>query len=483
MTIRNRLFFLPIFVLVFTLTTLPALADLPNFTELAKKAGPAVVNISTQKKVVIPQQKPGMPKFFDENGPRTPFDDFFKQFERYFKDGQRRPNPEPQRSLGSGFILSKDGYIATNNHVVDGADKIRVNILDDNGDYESYEAKIVGTDPLTDLALLKIETKRDLPTLELADFSKVEVGQWVLAIGNPFGLDHTVTSGIVSALGRNISNNPYDNFLQTDASINPGNSGGPLLNLKGEVIGINTAIIAHGQGIGFAIPSSTVKDIITKLKSDKKIRRGWIGVSITNVDPNMAQALGLNEAEGAFIAQVVPGEPAAKAGLLEGDIILAVNGEPVADSTELIRVVSALAPGTTAKFTVFRKDKNITINVKLGERGAEGQKQPSEKGQPAPDTDIKDLGLTITPLNVDAARSLGIKDIKGLLITNVAPESPASRAELHAGDVILEANLTPVNTVKEFQKILKTQGEKRGAMLLKIVRQQQIMFRTMTLEK
>lgn len=480
MTLRNRLFLLPIFVLVFTLTTLPAMADLPNFTELAKKAGPAVVNISTKKNVVIPKQtQPRIPNFFKDN-PGTPFDDFFKQFERYLGNG--RPQAEAQRSLGSGFILSSDGFIATNNHVVEGADEIKVNILDEKGDFESYDAVVIGTDKLTDLALLKIEAKRELPTLELADFSKVEVGQWVLAIGNPFGLDHTVTSGIVSALGRNISNNPYDNFLQTDASINPGNSGGPLLNLKGEVIAINTAIIARGQGIGFAIPSSIVENIITKLKTDKKIRRGWLGVSITNVDPNMAQALGLKEAEGAFIAQVVPGQPAATAGLLEGDIILEVNGNNVADASELIHIVSALAPNSTAKFTVYRKDKTITVKVKLGERGTEDQPQPSQAPNPT-DKDIEGLGLTLTPLDVKTAQALGLRDIKGLLISNVAEASAAARADLRAGDVILEANLTPVNSVNEFKNILKTQGEKRGAVLLKIVRQQQAMFRTITLDK
>ncbi|MEZ0576120.1 DegQ family serine endoprotease [Halodesulfovibrio aestuarii] len=481
MTFRNRLFLLPIFVLAFTLTTLPAMADLPNFTKLAKEAGPAVVNISTQKTITVPRKnQPEIPNFF-ENDPRSPLNDFFKQFERYFRNG--RPRPETERSLGSGFIISSDGFIATNNHVVEGADEIKVNILDENGDYESYDAKVIGTDKLTDLALLKIDAKRELPTLKLADFSEVEVGQWVLAIGNPFGLDHTVTSGIVSALGRNISNNPYDNFLQTDASINPGNSGGPLLNLKGEVIAINTAIIARGQGIGFAIPSSIVKDIINKLKTDKKIRRGWLGVSITNVDPNMAQALGLDESEGAFIAQVVQGQPAAAAGLLEGDIILKVNGDKVADASELIRIVSSLTPGSTAKFTVYRKDKTITVKVKLGERDSEDQQQAPQKGSKPTNSDIKELGLTLAPLDVKTAQALGIKDIKGLLITNIAQDSVAARAELRAGDVILEANLTPVNSVKEFLNILKTQGEKRGAMLLKVVRQQQVMFRTMTLEK
>ncbi|MCT4626946.1 DegQ family serine endoprotease [Halodesulfovibrio sp.] len=481
MILRKRLLLLPITVLILTLTALPAMADLPNFTELAKKAGPAVVNISTQKKVqVSPNNPQGLDNFFKQN-PRTPFDDFFKQFERYFRD--RRPRAETERSLGSGFIVSPDGFIATNNHVVEGADEIKVNILDEKGKYQSYDAKIIGTDPLTDLALLKIKAKRELPTLELADFSKVEVGQWVLAIGNPFGLDHTVTSGIVSALGRNISNNPYDNFLQTDASINPGNSGGPLLNLDGEVIGINTAIIARGQGIGFAIPSSTIKDIINKLKTDKKIRRGWIGVSVTNVDPNMAQALGLKNTEGAFVAQVVPGQPAATAGLLEGDIITKVNDEPIADTSELIRKVSALKPGSTAKFTLYRKDKLITVDVKLGERDSAQKKEPTQQEPKSGESDIEALGLTLTPLSVKEAQALGLKDIRGLLITNVLDASIAAQADLRPGDVILEANLTPVNTVKEFINILKTQGEKRGAMFLKIVRQQQTMFRTMTLEK
>ena len=478
MTTRKKFLFFPILILAFTLIALPAMAELPDFTNLAKTAGSAVVNISTEKTVSGGSQ--GMQDFF-QNRPRTPFDDFFKQFEEHF--GNRGgPRAEKERSLGSGFIISPDGFIVTNNHVVEGADEIRINILDENGKFDSYIAQIVGTDPLTDLALLKIDAKEKLPTLEFADFDEVEVGQWVLAIGNPFGLDHTVTSGIVSALGRNLSNNPYDNFLQTDASINPGNSGGPLLNMEGKVIGINAAIIARGQGIGFAIPSSTAEDIINKLKTDKRIRRGWLGVSITNVDPAMAQALGLKEATGAFVAEVIPGQPAAEAGLMEGDIIVKVGDTPVNSAGELIRTVAELAPGSTTTFTLFRKDKQMTIKVKLGER-AQATAQP---GQPAPkgaESNIAALGLSMTPLTPEDARALGLKTVRGLLVTNVMEGGVAAKADLRNGDVVLEANLTPVNTVQEFTEILKTQGQERGALLLKIVRKQQIMFRTLTLQE
>ncbi|MCG8532880.1 MAG: Do family serine endopeptidase [Desulfovibrionales bacterium] len=482
MRLQKKICSVPVVVLAIIAFALPALADFPDFTELAKKAGPAVVNISTEKTVEV-TPRPGMKDFFN-NRQNGPFNDFFKQFEQYFGKNAR-PRSETERSLGSGFIISPDGFIATNNHVVEGADQIKVNILDEDNKYESYEATVVGTDPLTDLALLKIKTDRKLPILKFADFSKVEVGQWVLAIGNPFGLDHTVTSGIVSALGRNISSNPYDNFLQTDASINPGNSGGPLLNMDGEVVAVNTAIIARGQGIGFAIPSSRVEDIITKLKTDKKIRRGWLGVSIANIDPAMAQALGLKNSEGAFVAQVMPDQPAAKAGLKDGDIITEINGEAIENSSELIQKVSALPPNSVATFTIFRKDTFITLKVKLGERNQNTQAQQpmAPNGPKITESEIDALGLTITPLNPDEAQGLGLSEAKGLLVTNVAPDSIASKADLRNGDVILEANLTPVNSVKEFINILKTQGEKRGAVLLKLIRQQQIMFRTMMLEE
>ncbi|HKK34230.1 MAG TPA: trypsin-like peptidase domain-containing protein, partial [Desulfomicrobiaceae bacterium] len=297
---------------------------LPDFTDLARDAGKAVVNISTVKHSEGPSKRDFRRFFGDQK--EGPLGDFFEQFERFFGD---RMQPREQRSLGSGFIISEDGYIVTNNHVIEGADEVRVNLQGGNGAGDSFEAELVGADKETDLALLKIEAEEKLPVLRFGDSEELDVGQWVMAIGNPFGLDHTVTAGIISAKGRTIGAGPYDNFLQTDASINPGNSGGPLLNLDGEVIGINTAIIATGQGIGFAIPSSMAKEVISQLKNYKKVRRGWIGVTIQDVDENTATALGLDAPKGALVSGVQPGDPADKGGVQTGDVIIAVDGSTI----------------------------------------------------------------------------------------------------------------------------------------------------------
>ncbi|MCL1985795.1 MAG: Do family serine endopeptidase, partial [Betaproteobacteria bacterium] len=335
-------------------------ASLPDFTQLAKNCGIAVVNIGTER-----TSKSGPENFFGEMFRNAPpgFEKFFEQFDERFRDGQQQRPQRKQRSLGSGFIISEDGYIVTNYHVVADADVIRVNFQGNSQKNESVSAKLIGSDEETDLALLKVDVKDKLPSLKFGDSDALQVGAWVLAIGNPFGLDHTVTAGILSAKGRNIHSGPFDNFLQTDASINPGNSGGPLINMEGEVIGINTAIIASGQGIGFAIPSSMASKIVEQIKDGKKIRRGWIGVTIQDVDKNSAKALGLNKARGALIGSVMPGEPADKAGAKAGDIILSVDGKDIEDSNALLRTIAGKTPGAEIKIIVWRDGKSHELTL------------------------------------------------------------------------------------------------------------------------
>src|SRR5271157_57111 len=316
-----------------------------SFAELAKKVTPAVVNISTTTTVKVP----GNPfkQFF---GPHDgPFGDFF---------GDMPDREMKQRSLGSGIIVDKEGYIITNNHVVSGSGEIKVKLTDGR----EYTAKVIGRDPKTDLALIKISSIfKDLPTLSLGDSDKMRVGDWVLAIGNPFGLEHTVTQGIISATGRVIGAGPYDNFIQTDAPINPGNSGGPLVNLRGEVIGINTAIVASGQGIGFAIPSSIVKTIISQLKDKGKVVRGWIGVSIQNLSPEMVQSFGLKGSEGALVGDVVPGGPADVAGIKRADVITEFNGKSIKNMSELSRAVADTPVGKAVTARIIRAGKEMDI--------------------------------------------------------------------------------------------------------------------------
>ena len=363
--LRKSYFILP--ALLILLLANSALADSwPDFRDLAKNSSPAVVNVSTERE--REQMTPG--QFFGNMMPGSPFEDFFNQFDQFF--GERGfPAPRKERSLGSGFIISSDGYIVTNNHVVEKSDKISVNLEGQDGKSNSYDAAIIGTDPDTDLALIKIEPKTALPVLTFGDSDKLEVGEWVIAIGNPFGLDHSVTAGIISAKGRNIQAGPFDSFLQTDASINPGNSGGPLINQTGEVVGINTAIIASGQGIGFAIPSNMAKTVIEQLRANKHVSRGWIGVRIQAVDENTAKAMGLEEARGALVGEVFADGPAEKAGLKSGDIILSVNDEAVKDNAALLQKIASLTPGDKVALSIWREGKTITANLVLGERGSE----------------------------------------------------------------------------------------------------------------
>ncbi|MCI6332633.1 MAG: PDZ domain-containing protein, partial [Desulfovibrio piger] len=337
-------------------------------------------------------------------------------------------------------------------------------------------ATVVGTDEDTDLALLKVDAKKDLPFLKFGDSDALLVGEWLLAIGNPFALDHTVTAGILSAKNRNIHAGPFDNFLQTDASINPGNSGGPLLNMKGEVIGINTAIIASGQGIGFAIPSNMAAGIVEQIKSGKKVSRGWIGVTIQDVDENTAKALGMEHPSGALVASVLDGEPAAKAGIEAGDVITKVNGKSVEDASALLRAIAAHKPGTSVSLDVWRNGKAVTLDVTLGDRqtGVNSGK-PSEAGQKQQNQG--QLGLTVRPIKDEERRELKLEGKGGLLVLDVDPSKPAAEAGVRPGDVIVKANRQAVSSPEDLSKIVAGEGSKRGAVMLQINRRGENIFR------
>ena len=462
-----------LFLVAFSAATSLA-ASLPDFVPLAKTAGKAVVNINTEKKMAQ-SAMPGFPPEMFRNLPPG-FDRFFEQFDPRGERGERGGQPRMQRSLGTGFIISADGYIVTNNHVVAGADVVRVNLEGTSGKDQALAAEIIGTDPETDLALLKVKTDKTLPFLSFGDSDKAEVGEWLLAIGNPFGLGHTVTQGILSAKGRDIQAGPFDNFLQTDASINPGNSGGPLINMDGKVVGINTAIIASGQGIGFAIPSNMAQKIVDQLKSGKKVSRGWIGVGIQEVDANTAKALGLPEAKGALIGSVMDNEPADKAGMKAGDVVIAINGEPVADSGALLRTIAAEKPGSTIKVTVWRDGAEKVLSVKLGERGGKDGKSGDDEGKESAPT----LGLAVRPLNAEEAAAAKLRD-GGLMITRVDSGKPAAEAELRSGDIILTANLKPMKKVDDLAAVIREEGKKRGAIMLQVQRRGQVFFRTLPL--
>ncbi len=454
---------------MFLATSATAAPMLPNFVPLAKNAGPAVVNISTEREVESPVMGmfnfPGMDQFFEQFG--GPF-------------GRRPGQPAPKQkstALGSGFIISADGYIVTNNHVVEGADKVTVKL---NGDKSAgLTAKIVGTDAETDLALLKVESKTALPVLKFGDSDAMEVGDWVVAIGNPFGLSNTVTAGILSAKGRDIHAGPFDNFLQTDASINPGNSGGPLINMEGEVIGINTAISANGQGIGFAIPSSLASKVINDLREGKKVSRGWLGVTIQDVDENTAKALGLKKAGGALIGSVLDNEPADKAGLRAGDVIVRVGDKDIDSASALTRSVAGLKPDTKVDIVVMRNGKEVKTTVKLGERSSHSAAMQN----PGQQSEGGDLGVSIKPLTPEDARALQLSgDVKGLLVVGVKGDGPAAEAGVRTGDVILSANLQPVTGVDDLVSIVRKEGKERGAVMLQINRRGDTFFITVTLD-
>ncbi|GBD25669.1 Periplasmic serine endoprotease DegP [bacterium HR30] len=424
---------------------------LPDFAHLAEKLSPAVVNISTSS--TAPLEGPG--QIFPGPFGRGP-EEFFEPFERFFG----RPRQYRQRSLGSGFIINHDGYILTNNHVVENADQITVRLENE----QEHKARIIGRDPKTDIAVIKIDNVPNLAVVTMGDSDKLRVGEWVLAIGNPFGLDHTVTAGIVSAKGRYLGQGSYDQFIQTDAAINPGNSGGPLINTRGEVVGINTAIFTRGAGnigIGFAIPINLAKELLPELEAKGKVTRGWLGVLIQKVTPDIADSLGLAKPEGALVADVVDDSPAAEAGIKVGDIIVEFDGHTIKESNELPLLVARTPVGKVVKVKLLRNNNPVTVEVKIGELKDEETSTGPAGGRE------QELGITVQPLTPDVAESLGLsRDLKGMLVARVEPGSAAEEAGLRRGDVILEVNREPVKDLASYRKALKAAASKKTVLLL-----------------
>jgi len=427
------------------------------FVEIAKKQNPAVVNVSSKAKtnpVSRQQFRPPSPR---GEGAPDPFKDFY---DRFFV---QRPDQRPKGGMGSGFIIDPEGFILTNNHVVEGADVLTVTLEDD----KEYTAKLIGTDSKTDIALIKISredgSKKPFPFLQLGDSENLEVGEWVMAIGNPFGLNHTVTVGVVSALSRNIGAGPYDEFIQTDASINPGNSGGPLMNIKGDVIGINTAIISGNSGgnvgIGFAIPINIAKSILKDLKEKGNVTRGWLGVMIQKITPDLAKSFGLKDSKGALVGDVIPDGPAFKAGIKRGDVIVSFDKQPVNEMEALPKIVAKTTPGRAVKVEVVRDGKvksfDITIEVLK-------DSSPTVLAKNDP------VGLQVQDITPELMKSLKLDSPNGVLVADVTAGGAASEAGVRRGDVITEINRTPVNSVKDYNHV--TSASKKGSTVLFLVR-------------
>lgn len=429
--------------------------NLPDIASLVEQYGDAVVNISTTTK--SEPRSPGgrMPMPFGG----TPFEDLFKDFFEQMPQQQMRP----AQSLGSGVIISADGYVVTNNHVVQQADDIVVRMSDET----EYKAELIGSDSKNDLALLKIDAGKLLPFAEFGNSDEVRVGEWVVAIGNPFGLGGTVTTGIISARGRHIGAGPYDDFFQTDAAINPGNSGGPLFSLEGEVIGINTAILSRSggnQGIGFSIPSNIVQNTVEQIKEHGRPIRGWLGVRIQKVTDDMASALGLDESKGALVAEVEPDSPADKAGLEVGDVILAYDSKTVQDMTDLPKLVAQTAVGATVKMNVLREGNMKQLTAKIAELEEEDVTTMAGADE---DAGADTLGLSLSNLTASARERYGIdKGLDGALIVNVAPGSAAMQAGIREGDVVVRVGKTPVQSVKEAKKAIANEDGKTVLLLV-----------------
>ena len=418
-----------------------------SFADLAQELSPAVVNVSTTTVIKGRQGGPG---------PDSPFGDEFSR--RFFPRPQR---PQKKNSLGSGFIINKEGYIVTNNHVVDGADEIVV-ILKEG---DEYPAKIIGKDVKTDLALIKIEPKNGLPVIRLGDSDDTRVGDWVLAIGNPFGLGHTVTAGIVSAKGRELGAGPYDDFIQTDTAINPGNSGGPLFDMAGNAIGINTAIFTRNggnQGVGFAIPINLAKRIVAQLKESGKVTRAWLGVMIQHITPEIQDSLELKTRKGALVGEVFEGSPAENAGLLRGDVIVRFHGEEVSSQRDLPTMVAFLPVGQKVEVVLLRNGKEMTVEVTLEEMEDE---ETAVAGGSSGEVQ-EGLGLTVRNITPEIANKLGLKGTEGVVVTDVDQNGTAARAGIRRGDVILEVNRTKVTDFENLNRVLEKDKDSKSILFL-----------------
>ena len=411
-----------------------------SFADLAAKVKDSVVNISTTQ---IVKESPLMPFFM----PNSPFGKFFGPMPH----GERKVH-----ALGSGFVIDKSGLILTNNHVVEKATTIKIKLADGN----ILDAKVVGRDPKTDLALIKVKPGKDFPKpVRFGDSDAIRVGDWVIAVGNPFGLGQTVTAGIISAKGRVIGAGPYDDFLQTDAAINPGNSGGPLFNMKGEVVGINTAIITRGQNIGFAIPINVAKNLLPQLKKGKVIR-GWLGVEVQTLNSELAKSFGLKNDQGVLISNVFPKSPAEKAGLKHGDVIVAFNGKKVKNVYDISRLVASTQPGKKATIKIIRNGLEKDVEVTIGT-----MKQGEKIASPAQEQNA--WGIAVQDITPELGERLGLNpEEKGVVVTGIRPNSPAADAGLRPGDVILEVDRKRVNSVKDYYRALQRADNEKGLLLL-----------------
>ncbi|HEY7542489.1 MAG TPA: Do family serine endopeptidase [Methylomirabilota bacterium] len=412
-----------------------------TFASIADAIKPAVININTVSRATGPQG-------------RTPFEEYFGEefFRRFFGEV---PERIPQRSLGSGVIVDPSGIALTNAHVVDKATEIEIVTLDGG----KHRAKVIGMDKKTDLAVLKLDDgKATFKYARLGDSDRMQVGDWVLAVGSPFGLQATVTAGIISAKARQLDQGPFDDFLQTDAAINPGNSGGPLVNMQGEVIGINTAIVAGGSGIGFAIPSNMARKIYTELRDKGRVTRGWLGVSIQPLTPELARSFGSKDAKGVLINEVMPDSPAARAGLKPGDILLEFEGRPMEGPGDLQRAVGLFSPERSAKVKILRDQTEKTVEIKIGQ--APDERQAQQQQRPGGGRARSMLGLEVRPVTPEIARQLNLRTTDGVIVVRVEDGTPAAEAGVQRGDVVKQLNGQNVKTMADFERL--TQGMKEG---------------------